>query len=245
MVVIAYGAILAYIFAGYAAVDTILDRESSTLEKIAKVVPLSSRYEAAWWLSVIVPFHHTPHQALGQELSNMLGLMQGEKKAKMMNEALRNMEASQRLTPCFVPFGTEALNVLVLHAHNPPDFERGKRQMEKNLACNPHHATTYYLYGLLLEKKEGKTASVALWQSGLPHMVNTSDRLLLAAAIMSRVTVGYEDSLGNLADRMAATIHRMETRPGTRIDQQFWLQAQLQMLSANRHGFMKWALGQE
>jgi O-antigen ligase len=245
MAVTAYGAVLAYVFAGYFAVDTLLDRDSSALETLAKVVPVSSRYEVAWWLSIIAPFHHSPHQVMGQELFNTLGFMQGEKKVEMMNEALGDMEDSQRLTPCFVPFGTEALNILVLHAQSPLDMARGKRQMEKNLACNPHHGITYYLYGLLLQKNGDQAAAVAVWQSGLPNMVKVSDRLLLAAAIMSRVTAGQEDNLGNLADRMAATIHRMETRPGTPVDQLFWRQAQFQMLSANRPGFMRWVLLRE
>jgi hypothetical protein len=110
----------------------------------------------------------------------------------------------------------------------------------RNLACNPHHGATYYYSGLLQEKAGDRGAALKVWQSGQPKMIFFADRLLLATAILSRTTPGHEDSLSELAGKMVAVAHHMETHPNSRLDQQFWTQAQYQMVSANEAGYLKW-----
>lgn len=245
MAVTAYGAILVYLFAGHATVDALLDRTSLATRALTHVVPTTSQYELAYWLSVLAPFHHSPPQVMGQELANMLGMIQASptQQAEMLGEALEHMETSQRLAPCYVPFGSEALDMLVHYGRGTADIARGQQQVARNLACNQHHGATYYYSGLLHDKSGDRTGALKVWQSGLPKMIFFADRLLLATAILSRTSPGHEGSLRELAGKMVAIAHHMETHPNSQLDQQFWMQTQYQMLAANEAGYLKWVSG--
>jgi O-antigen ligase len=241
MAVTAYGAILGFLFAGHVAVDQLLDRTSMATRAVAWSVPSTSRYEVARWVSVLAPFHHSPPQVMGQELVNMIATIQGSPAMKtgMMAEALENMETSQRLAPCYVPYGTEALDMLVRYGEGASDIAQGNLQVAKSLACNPHHGATFYYSGLLREKAGDKEGALKIWRSGLPRTIFFADRLILATAILSRTTPGQEASLSDLANKMTAIAHHMETHPNSPLDGEFWLQAQYQLIAANQAGYLK------
>lgn len=236
-----YGAILAYLFAGHVAVVALLNPMSYATRLVAQVQPATSRYEVAHWLSVLAPFQPVPSQVKGQELVKMLDVMTGAPtvQADMLREAIGNMTTSQRLAPCYVPYGTEMLDMLLRFGQGPADIEKAKQQVEINLGCNPRHGTTYYYAGLLHEKAGDKQAALRVWQAGLPQMVFFADRLLLSTVILSRTTPGQAKALGELAAQMADIAHHMETHPNTQMDGQFWLQAQYRLIAANEAEYLK------
>lgn len=247
MSVTAYGAILIYLFAGQVAVELLLDRASPAMRLITKAASSTSRYEIAYWLSVLAPFNHAPPQVMGQELAHMLAIGQGTRgwKTEMFEEAVENMETSQRLAPCYMPFGTEALSLLVRYGETATHFEKGIKQAKKNLLCNPRHGASYYLYGRLMDKFGHQAAAMDIWKSGLGKVVFAGDRLMLATAVMAHTSPGHEAELEGLADKMVGVAHYMETYPNAQLDQEFWTLAQYQMLRANESGYMKWVLGRE
>jgi len=241
MAVVGYGAILAYLFAGHVAVVSLLNPMSYATRALAQVLPATSRYEVAHWLSVLVPFQPVPSQVKGQELVKMLDVMTGAPavQADMLQEAIGSMTTSQRLAPCYVPYGIEMLDMLVRFGQGAADIDRAKQQVAINLACNPRHGTTYYYAGLLHEKAGDKQAALRVWQAGLPQMVFFADRLLLSTVILSRTTPGQAKALGELAGQMVDIAHHMETHPNTQMDGQFWLQAQYQLIAANEAEYLK------
>jgi O-antigen ligase len=241
MAVTGYGAILALLFGGHVVVDSLLDRTSWTNSALVRWGPVTSRYEVARWSSVLAPFHHSPPQVMGQEMVNMIATLQGAPamKAEMMAEALESMETSQRLAPCYVPYGTEALDMLVRYGQGAANISQGHLQVAKNLACNPHHGATFYYAGVLKEKAGDMAGALKAWQSGLPKTIFFADRLILVTAILSRTTSGHEASLGELASKMVAIAHHMETHPNSPLDGEFWLQSQYQLIAANQAGFLK------
>jgi hypothetical protein len=241
MAVAGYGGILAYLFAGHVAVISLLDPMSYATRALAQVLPATSRYEVAHWLSVLAPFQPAPSQVKGQELVKMLDMMTGAPavQAEMLQEAIGNMTTSQRFAPCYVPYGTEMLDMLIRFGQGTADIAKAKRQVEINLACNPNHGATYYYAGLLQEKAGDKQAALRMWQAGLPKMIFFADRLLLSTVILSRTTPGQAKALGELAGQMADIAHHMETHPNTQLDHQFWLQAQYQLIAANEAEYLK------
>lgn len=242
MTVTAYGAILAWLFTGEAAVDALLDRTTLSARAFVQAAPAVSRYELAYWLSVLAPFHPTPPQAMGIELSEMLSSIKATPafRAEMLDEALFRMETSQRLAPCYLPFGIKALDLIVRHGQGMADIARGERTVARNLACNPRHGQSYYYAGLLREKAGDKTGALRVWHAGLPKTHFFADRLMLATAILARTTPGHEEDLSALAGRMATLAYYLETHPNAQTQTQpFWAEAQYRLLTANREGFRK------
>jgi hypothetical protein len=62
---------------------------------------------------------------------------------------------------------------------------------------------------------------------------------MLATVILARTTPEHKDKLNALAARMAEVALRMEANPNIRLDSQFWIEAQHQLLAANQSEFLK------
>jgi O-antigen ligase len=241
MAVVAYGSILLYLFAGHAMVESLLSRKSLATQLVTRLIPSTSRYELAFWLSVASPFHHSPPQVMGQELAGMLDMFPPDdvNRLGMLAEALSHMDDSQRLVPCYLPYGSEALAMLVKHGDGPAAISRGYRQVERNLACNSRHGLTHYYSGLLHEQAGDEAAALRVWRQGIHNAFFFADKLMLATVILARTTPEHKDKLNALAARMAEVALRMEANPNIRLDSQFWIEAQHQLLAANQSEFLK------
>jgi hypothetical protein len=178
---------------------------------------------------------------MGQELAGMLDMFPPDdvNRLGMLAEALSHMDDSQRLAPCYLPYGSEALALLVKHGDGPGAISRGYRQVERNLACNPRHGLTHYYSGLLHEQAGDEAGALRVWRQGLHDAFFFADRLMLATVILARATPEHKDRLNALAARMAEVALRMETNPNIRLDSQFWIEAQHQLLAANQSGFLE------
>ena len=240
MATVAYGAILAFLLTGQLAVETLLDRTYAISREFSKLVPGVSKYELAYWLSILAPFHPTPQHLMGSELVDVLDIMQGGRNLQgdVFNEALWRLRASQRLAPCYVPYGIDTLRLLLRHREGADWLRQSELQVERNLACNPHHGLSFYYAGLLREIAGDRAGALRAWHSRLADCIFFADRLILAAAIMSRTSPDHEKELEAVVDQLVKAAYFIETHPNVRLDQQVWTQAQLRMQAVNRSEFL-------
>lgn len=215
----AYALILGYLFIGNLAVDSISPPHRIT-ERVAKFFGVTyNRYDAAYWTSILAPFHPSPQQIMGIELSDGF-LFTGMN--ILRDEALSRMQTAMQLAPCYMPFANDAL-ALIRHGtgQSPEQLEVGKRIISTNLKCNPRHGLTYYHAGSLAL---GRSENDALkwWKTGLSMSPFPGDRLLLATALLSRKESTHQSELAAMASRMAESIRSLESNPAAYSDQKFW-----------------------
>lgn len=241
MTVLAYGAILIFLLAGNVAVEILLDRGYIAARTFARLVPETSRYQLAYWLSILSPFHPTPQHVMATELKEMLQMMQSEggMQSEMFDEALWRFETSQRLAPCYVPYGIDTLHLLISHEESNKKFIQSEKQVKKNLGCNPNHGLSIFYAGLLREMSGDKVSALRIWHNGIKTSIFFADRLILAAAILSRTTPGHEKELETVVGNLISAAHFIETHPGVRLNQQIWKESQYHLQAVNREGFIR------
>jgi hypothetical protein len=224
-----YAFLLGYLLLGQVAVEGLLGEARFIQRTLWQWHITYPRYDVAYWISVLAPFHPTPQQIMGLELKEV-ALFDGDKHGAMRNDALDRMAAAWQRAPCYLPYANDALAVIRDAGDDALTDElraRGRAIAQRNLACNARHGLSYYHAGLLA----GSDAEAMMWwRAGLAASLYLGDRLLLTTAILSRTTPGHEQTLAALAARMAQTLRGMEAKPGEHTDQAFWSEAQYTLL---------------
>jgi len=213
-----YALILAWLLLGQVAVEGLLGQARPIQKILLKWDVAYPRYQVAYWVSVLAPFHPTPQQIMGLELASLSG-----GGGPMRDEALSRMEAGLQRAPCYLPYANDALALILQEPLDAALRARGQTLVARNLDCNARHGLSYYHAGKLAESD---TQALEWWRAGMaasPYVVND---LLLTTAILSRTMPGHEKELAALAEQMAQTIRHLEENPGLRADQAFWTDAQ-------------------
>lgn len=213
-----YAFLLGYLLVGQVAVEGLLGEARSIQRTLWKWQIPYPRYEVAYWISVLAPFHPSPQHIMGLELASVSG-----GGGPIRDEALARMEAGWQRAPCYLPYANDALAVIREGPLTNAMRARGQAIAERNLGCNARHGLSYYHLGGLAESD---SEAMLWWRAGLAADTFLGVRLLLATAILSRTVPGHEQELTALAAQMAEAIRRMEANPGIRNDQVFWREAQ-------------------
>ena len=213
-----YVFLLGYLLIGQVAVEGLLGEARSIQRTLWKWHIAYPRYDVAYWISVMAPFHPTPQQIMGLELASLSG-----EGGPMRDEALDRMEAGWQRAPCYLPYTNDALAVIQQGPLTEKLRLRGQNIVARNLACNARHGLSYYHAGSLANSH---STAMMWWRAGLAASPFLGDRLLLATAILSRTTPEHEKVLTALAAQMALAIRTMEANPSIRNDQAFWSEAQ-------------------
>ncbi|MDD5389562.1 MAG: O-antigen ligase family protein [Gallionellaceae bacterium] len=218
---VGYALILGWLLIGQVAVEGLLGQAKPIQKALLKLDIAYPRYDVAYWLSVIAPFHPTPQQVMGLELTDA-DLFSGGSHP-MRSEALSRMESGMQRAPCYLPYANDALALIVQGPLDATLRARGQAIVARNLDCNARHGLSYYYAGSF-----AMTNGEALdwWRAGMAASPYLGDDLLLAAAILSRTTPGHEKDLVMLADQMAQALRTLDANPGLRADQTFWAEAQ-------------------
>lgn len=220
-----YAFLMGFLLIGQVAIEGLLDKSFSIQRALLKLDMVYPRYEVAYWLSVLAPFHPLPQQVMGLELESLTG--EGSS-SNIRAEALVRMQEASRRAPCYLPFASSSLE-LIRKSHGDERMRAlGQEIVAKNLSCNPRHGLTYYSAGSL-ELPQSEARALEQWHAGLAVAPNYRDRLLLATAILSRTTPTYEKELAALAEQMAQAIRNLEANPGKRSDRVFWGEAQYKL----------------
>ena len=229
MAIAGYAFVLGYLLVGQVAVEVLLGEARSIQRSLYAYGVIYPRYEAAFWVSVLAPFHPTPQHIMGLELADAF-ILGGGKDEALRADALERMEAGWQRAQCYLPYANDALAVIRQETSGIPLTDslraKGRKIVERNLECNARHGLSYYHAGGLAKNA---SESMMWWQAGLAASPNLGDRLLLATAILSRTTPGQEKTLAELGAQMAQGIRGMESNPGMYPDQVFWTNAQQQL----------------
>ncbi|MDP2430859.1 MAG: O-antigen ligase family protein [Pseudomonadota bacterium] len=213
-----YALILGFLLLGQVAVEGLLG-QARPLQKILLTWDVAyPRYQVAYWVSVLAPFHPTPQQIMGLELASLSG---GD--GPMRDEALSRMESGMQRAPCYLPYANDALALIQQGPLDAALRERGQAIVARNLDCNARHGLSYYHAGGFAQTD---AQALEWWRAGMAASPHVADDLLLTAAILSRTISGQEQALAALAEQMAQTIRHLEENPGLRADQAFWTEAQ-------------------
>ena len=221
-----YAFILGFLLMGQVAVEVLLGKASYIqrvlLQWDATTPHTYPRYQVAYWISVLAPFHPTPPHIMGLELSD--GFLIGNLSENgVRDESLVRMAAGRQRAPCYLPYANDALAVILQGSAAIPLDEKlraqGQAIITSNLECNARHGLSYYYAGILAKNDED---ALMWWRAGLAASFFLGDRLLLAAAILSRTTPKYSKELTSLVVQMANAIRTMEANPGVHTDQNYW-----------------------
>ncbi len=215
-----YALILGWLLLGQVAVEVFLDQARPIQQVLLKWNIAYPRYEVAYWISVLAPFHPTPQQVMGLELADG-GLFSGGDRP-MLDEALQRMEGSWQRVPCYLPYGSDALSAI--HQYRDSSLhQRGLAIAQRNLDCNARHGLSYFYAGTYAATED---ETLEWWRAGMAASSYLGEDLLLAGAILSRTTPGHEKALAALAEQMAQALRHLEANPGVRADQGFWAEVQ-------------------
>ena len=229
MAIAGYAFVLGYLLAGQVAVEVLLGQARSIQRVLYSYSVTYPRYEVAYWVSILAPFHPTPQQIMGLELADAFVLGGGRDEGLRWN-ALDRMEAGWQQAPCYLPYANDALAVIRQEAAGIPLTDslraKGRKIAARNLACNARHGLSYYHAGGLATNQ---SEALLWWRAGLAASPSLADRLLLAAALLSRTIPAQEPALTELGAQMAQAIRGMESNPGAYPDQVFWGNAQLRL----------------
>jgi hypothetical protein len=215
-----YALILGWLLLGQVAVEGLLGQARPIQQVLLKWNIAYPRYEVAYWISVLAPFHPAPQQVMGLELAEG-GLFSGGGRP-MLDEALQRMEGSWQRAPCYLPYGNDALSA-ILQYRDSAFHSRGLEIAQRNLDCNARHGVSYFYAGIFAATER---EALEWWRAGMAASAYLADDLLLATAILSRTTPRHEKALTALAERMAGALRETEANPGTRVNQAFWAEAQ-------------------
>lgn len=216
-----YSFILSYMLLGLMAAEAVLPENGFFSKKIRRHAGNYSRYETAYALSVIAPFHPASQQVMGFELANLY-FMAGKSKPEFMEEAITRMEASWRLAPCHFGISTPIISLLAMSDITPRIRQSADVFIERNLSCNPRHGLSYYYAGLFAMKENKKELALRWWQAGIASSQYFHEQLILVCAIQS-VTMKYNArEIGALTERMAEMQLAWEAAPAIKPNFAFW-----------------------
>lgn len=227
MAVWGYVFVIGYLLFSQVALEAVMGGERYIRHALVNVNMTFPRYEMAYWLSVLVPFHPMPQQVMGLELADGY-LMTGGRNILMRDEALARLEAGWQRAPCHLPYGNDALVLLQRGAMDESARTRAKAIVARNLSCDARHGLSYYYAGLLA-LPHSEAEALEWWHAGLAASPGMGNRLLLATAILSRSTAGHEKELAMLAGRLAESLRSWEAVPGSQADQALWDEAQYEL----------------
>ncbi len=213
-----YALILGWLLLGQVAVEGLLGQARPIQQALLHWGIAYPRYEVAYRLSILAPFHPTPQQVMGLELASLSG-----EGGPMREEALQRMEAGWQRAPCYLPYANAALAQIALDPLDDVLRARGQAVVERSLACNARHGLSYYYAGILATSADD---ALTWWRAGMAASPLVVDDLLLTAAILSRATPGQERPLAELAEQMARVIRHLEETPGLHADQAYWTEIQ-------------------
>ncbi len=213
-----YALILGWLLLGQVAVEGLLGQARPIQQALLHWGIAYPRYEVAYRLSILAPFHPTPQQVMGLELASLSG-----EGGPLRDEALDRMEAGWQRAPCYLPYANAALALIQRGPMNAALRARGQAFVARSLACNARHGLSYYYAGALATTADD---ALAWWRAGMAASPLVADDLLLTAAILSRTAPGQEQPLTGLAEQMAQTLRQLEESPNLHADQAFWTEAQ-------------------
>lgn len=222
MMIVAYILTMIYLLMGQVAINGLLN-DSRQIRSLFSALELPyQKYELAYWLSVVAPFHPTPHMVMAKETADT-ALWTGDPGGAMVHDALQRYRQALRLAPCYMPIYSAYLDLL----------SRADSHARKNsgdiintaLSCNRHHGLTYFYAGQLAASRSDGDA-VRYWQTGLRESRHLAERIMLAAAILSRSMPENRIAISTVAEDVARAISAMESNPMLRPDQIFWAETQ-------------------
>lgn len=216
-----YALILGWLLLGQVAVEGLLGQARPIQQALLKWDIAYPRYDVAYWVSVLAPFHPTPQQVMGLELADG-DLFSGDD-GMMRDEALVRMEEGWRRAPCYLPYANDALALIQQGPLDAALRARGQAIVERSLACNSRHGLSFYHAGRLAISD---VDALEWWRAGMAASPYVADDLLLTAAILSRTTPGQTQPISALAEQMAQALRTLEANPGTHPDQTFWTDVQ-------------------
>jgi len=228
-----YSLVLGFLFFGQVMLEGLLGQAPVLQRMMLKMDMAYPRYDVAYWLSVLSPFHPMPHQVMGIDLADGYAILGGTH-PPLREDALNRMEAAWRRAPCYLPFANDALALMQQGVSDEGLRARAKAIVDRNLECNARHGLSYFHAGrLALFKSE--TGAMEWWYAGLAASSLMGERLLLAAAILSQTNGRQMPEMAGLALRMAESLRAWEAVPGTRAEQSLWDEAQFRIkLHADR-----------
>lgn len=233
MVIAGYTLILAYLFLGQVAIKALLIENPYT-RRVFEVFDVPyQKYEMAYWLSVLAPFHPTPHMVMAKEAADV-ALLTGDHGGEITRDAAQRYIQASRLAVCYMPITTAYLELMT--RARPADRQHTAHELNAALACNPHHGLTYYYAGMLAQDVSSGEAS-RYWITGLAKSRHLVERIMLAAVILSRAMPEKRSELSAIATDAARAIQAMESSPMLKPDQRFWTEAQykLYVLAGDRY----------
>lgn len=215
-----YALIVGLLLAGQVAVEGLLGQARTIQQALLPLGIAYPRYEVAWWLSVLSPWHPTPQQVMGQELADLARL---NPDPEIVAEAARRMRMGWARVPCYLPFANDAYRLLDRPGTAPSLRAQGLALAQEALRCNPRHGLSHYYAGRL---DDTPGAARRWWAQGLERSPHLVDRLLLTTALLRLELPDSAKQLDELAEAMATHIARLEANPGLRADPVFWTEVQ-------------------
>lgn len=212
-----YAFILGWLLLGDVLVEGLLVHAYNVQKALHRLDIAYPRYNVAYWLTVLAPFHPTPQQLMGSDLANSAIFSGGDN--TILRAALTRMESAWQLAPCYLPYGNEALFALRQGIQDADLRERGLAMAQRNLDCNARHGLSYYHAGIYSHTPEN---ALEWWRAGMKASPYLGDHLMLATAILSRSTPGREKALADLAEQMAQLVSIRDSNPGIHSDQVIW-----------------------
>ncbi len=239
-----YVFLMGYLLIGQVAVEGLLGN-AHFIQRSLSYWSISSnivypRYEVAYWVSVLAPFHPAPHHVMGLELSDGFDFDPSREDA-MRKEALVRMASGRQRAPCYMPYANDVMAIINPgNATSPPNDalrSQGRAIISHNMKCNARHGLSYYHAGSLANSD---SEAMMWWQAGLASSYIFSDRLLLATAILSKTMPGKSEELISLSAQMARAIRIMESNPDVQVDQLLWTELQYKLLNIAGPNIFKW-----
>lgn len=218
-----YALIAGLLLAGLVAVEGLLGQAQVIQRTLLPWGIAYPRYEVAWWLSVLSPWHPVPQQVMGQELADLARL---NPDPEVVAEAARRMRMAWERIPCYLPLANDAYRLLDQPGTPTALHAQGLTLAREALRCNPRHGLTHYYAGRFEDTPE---TARRWWQQGLERSLYVPERLLLTAALLRQELPQSAARLDELTELMAAHIARLEANPGLRADATFWSEIQYRL----------------
>lgn len=218
-----YALIIGLVLGGQVAIEALLGQARMIQQALLPWGIAYPRYELAWRLSILSPWHPVPQQVMGQELAELWIL---NPDPSVLAEARRRLLMSWERAPCYLPYANATYRLLAQPAIDPALRRQGLIMVAEALRCNPRHGLSHYYAGLFAETPE---TARRWWVQGFERSLFTTERLLLAAALvrLEHAHTGTRSEV--LIEKMVDHLAHLEANPQQLPDEEFWTEAQYQL----------------
>lgn len=213
----AYCAVVILLLVGQVAVEVFVWKSRELQYNLSKIHIPYPTYQAAYWTSILSPFHPSPHQAMGLALADAYLLTRVDKQHR--DEALARLDNAWRLAPCYLPYANDALEVIRQSGDEEELHTLGRTIALRSIDCNARHGLSYYYAGRFSISKED---ALMWWQAGIKASLLLPDRILLASAILSLMSPEHSKEYDLIANELAGEIRMLEGNPNVRASKESW-----------------------